>query len=49
MTSAEVKEDIRNTYNYIRANESCILSQKHSLMRLDVTYWWSDSQGYQFL
>lgn len=36
-SSAEVKEDIRNTYNYIRANESCILSQKHSLMRLDVT------------
>lgn len=36
-SSAEVKEDIRNTYNYIRANESCILSQKHSLMRLDIT------------
>lgn len=36
-SSAEVKEDIRNTYNYIRANESSILSQKHSLMRLDVT------------
>lgn len=36
-SSAEVKEDIRNTYNYIWANESCILSQKHSLMRLDVT------------
>lgn len=31
-SSAEVKEDIRNTYNYIRANESSILSQKHSLM-----------------
>lgn len=36
-SSAEVKEDIRNTYNYISANESSILSQKHSLMRLDVT------------
>ncbi len=36
-SSSEVKEDIRNTYNYIRANESTILSQKHSLMRLDVT------------
>ena len=36
-SSAEVKEDIRNTYNYIRANESSILSQKHSLIRLDVT------------
>jgi len=36
-SSSEVKEDIRNTYNYIRANESTILSQKHSLMRMDVT------------
>lgn len=36
-SSSEVKEDIRNTYNYIRANERAILSQKHSLMRLDVT------------
>lgn len=36
-TSSGMKEDIRNTYNYIRANESTILSQKHSLSRLDVT------------
>lgn len=36
-SASEVKEDIRNTYNYIRANESTILSQKHSLMRLDAT------------
>jgi hypothetical protein len=32
-----MKEDIRNTYNYIRANEKTILSQKHSLARMDVT------------
>ena len=36
-TSTEAKEDIKNTYNYIRANERTILSQQHSLMRLDVT------------
>lgn len=36
-TSSEVKEDIRNTYNYIRANEKSILSQKYSLQRIDVT------------
>jgi Na+/melibiose symporter-like transporter len=32
-----VKEDIKNTYNYIRANEKTILSPKHSLVHLDVT------------
>ena len=36
-SSAIMKEDIRNTYNYIRANEKSILSQKHSLARMDVT------------
>lgn len=36
-SSACMKEDIRNTYNYIRANEKSILSQKHSLARMDVT------------
>ena len=36
-TSTEAKEDVKNTYNYIRANERSILSQQHSLMRLDVT------------
>ncbi len=36
-SSSEMKEDIRNTYNYIRANEKSILSQKCSLMRLDIT------------
>ena len=34
--STEVKEDVRNTYNYIRANEKTILSQQHSLNKLDV-------------
>ncbi|MGM9734059.1 MAG: protease Lon-related BREX system protein BrxL, partial [Prevotella sp.] len=36
-TSAEAKEDIRNTYNYIHANEKTILSQHHSLGSLDIT------------
>lgn len=36
-TSAEAKEDIRNTYNYIRANEKTILSQHHTLGSLDIT------------
>ena len=35
-TSSEVKQDIKNTYNYIRANEKTILSQKHSLQSMDV-------------
>ena len=34
--STEVKEDVRNTYNYIRANEKTILSQQLSLNKLDV-------------
>lgn len=34
--STDVKEDVRNTYNYIRANERTILSQQHSLNKLDV-------------
>lgn len=36
-TSMEAKEDIKNTYNYIRANERAILSQGHSLIHVDVT------------
>lgn len=36
-TSTEAKEDIRNTYNYIRANEKTILSQHHSLANIDIT------------
>ncbi len=34
--SNDAKEDIRNIYNYIRANERSILSQKFSLSKLDV-------------
>lgn len=36
-TSTEAKEDIKNTYNYIRANEKTLLSQGYSLNRLDIT------------
>ena len=35
--TAEAREDIKNTYNYIRANERTILSQQHSLQRTDTT------------
>ena len=35
--SSDAKEDVRNTYNYIRANERAILSQQHSLSKLDIT------------
>lgn len=35
--SQELKEDIKNTYNYIRANEKTLLSTMHSLARYDVT------------
>ena len=35
--SNEAKEDIRNTYNYIRANERSIISQQHSLSKIDTT------------
>ena len=35
--SADAKSDVRNTLNYIRANERAILSQQHSLSKLDVT------------
>lgn len=35
--SSDAKEDVRNTYNYFRANERAILSQQHSLNKLDVT------------
>lgn len=32
-----VKENIKNTYQYIRANEQTILSEKHSLKNYDIT------------
>ena len=36
-SSMEVKEDIKNAYNYLRANERMFMSQDHSLRNLDVT------------
>lgn len=35
--SATVKEDIKNTYNYMRANEKMLLSQQRSFANMDVT------------
>lgn len=35
--SATVKEDIKNAYNYMRANEKMLLSQQRSFANMDVT------------
>lgn len=35
--SPDAKEDVRNIINYVRANERTILSQQHSLNKLDIT------------
>lgn len=35
--SMEVKEDIKNTYNYIRANERTLMASNKTLSNLDVT------------
>ncbi len=35
--SAAQREDIKNAYNYLRANERSFLSADHSLSRLDIT------------
>lgn len=35
--SVEVKEDIKNTYNYIRANERSLMSSSKTLSNLDIT------------
>lgn len=37
VNSMEVKEDIKNTYNYIRANERSLMSSNKTLSTLDVT------------
>ncbi|MBT4290060.1 MAG: ATP-dependent Lon protease, partial [Deltaproteobacteria bacterium] len=37
VNSMAIKEDIKNTYQYIKANEKTILSEKHSLKNFDVT------------
>ncbi|MCK5681813.1 protease Lon-related BREX system protein BrxL, partial [bacterium] len=35
--NTSVKENIKNTYQYIKANEKTILSEKHSLKNYDIT------------
>ena len=35
-SSQEVKENIKNTYNYLRANEKSILNEQHSLSSFDL-------------
>ncbi len=35
-TNHEVKENVKNTYNYIRANEKSILNEQHSLKGYDL-------------
>lgn len=37
VSSTNVKENIKNTYQYIKANEKTILSEQHSLQNYDVT------------
>lgn len=37
VSNTKVKEDIKNTYQYIKANEKTILSDKHSLKNYDIT------------
>ena len=37
VNSVQVKENIKNTYQYIKANEKSILSEKHSLNNFDIT------------
>jgi len=37
VNNTEVKENIKNTYHYIKANEKSILSDKHSLKNYDIT------------
>jgi ATP-dependent Lon protease len=37
VSNTEVKENIKNTFQYIKANEKSILSEQHSLKNLDVT------------
>ncbi len=35
-SSQEVKENVKNTYNYLRANEKSILNEQHSLTGFDI-------------
>jgi ATP-dependent Lon protease len=37
VSGVSIKEDIKNTYQYIKANEKTILSEKHSLKSFDIS------------
>ena len=37
VSSNSVKENVKNTYQYIKANEKTILSEQHSLKNFDIT------------
>lgn len=43
--SQEVKENIKNTYNYLRANERSILNEQHSLSGYDINIQVSNLMG----
>jgi len=43
--SQEVKENIKNTYNYLRANEKTILNEQHSLNSYDLNIQVSNLMG----
>ncbi len=43
--SQEVKENIKNTYNYLRANEKTILHEQHSLSNYDINVQLSNLMG----
>ena len=44
-SSTEVKENIKNTFNYIRANEKSILNEQHSLATYDLNIQVSNIMG----
>ncbi|MFE3847249.1 protease Lon-related BREX system protein BrxL [Flavobacterium sp. LB3P45] len=44
-SSTEVKENIKNTFNYIRANEKTILNEQHSLSSYDLNIQVSNVMG----
>ena len=44
-SSTEVKENIKNTFNYIRANEKTILNEQHSLATYDLNIQVSNIMG----
>jgi ATP-dependent Lon protease len=44
-SSQDVKENIKNTYNYLRANEKSILNEQHSLSGYDINIQISNLMG----